>query len=88
MRTNPRAKMQGVADGFVKVFCLPLTGIIIGGVVVAPRASELVHALSLAVHSRTTVDDFAQAFTIYPSVSGSLAEAARQLHLHAVEHVR
>ncbi|HIT75463.1 MAG TPA: NAD(P)H-quinone dehydrogenase [Candidatus Avipropionibacterium avicola] len=88
LRTNPRAKMQGVADGFVKVFCLPLTGIIIGGVVVAPRASELVHALSLAVHSRTTVDDFAQAFTIYPSVSGSLAEAARQLHLHAVEHVR
>lgn len=88
LRTNPRAKMQGVTDGFVKVFCLPLTGIIIGGVVVSPRASELVHALSLAVHSRTTVDDFAQAFTIYPSVSGSLAEAARQLHLHAVEHVR
>jgi len=88
LRTNPRAKMQGIDDGFVKVFCLPLTGIIIGGVVVAPRASELVHALSVAVHGRITVDDFAQAFTVYPSLSGSLAEAARQLHLHAVEHVR
>lgn len=88
LRTNARAKMQGIHDGFVKVFCLPLTGIIIGGVVVAPRASELVHALSMAVHGRITVDDFAQAFTVYPSLSGSLAEAARQLHLHAVEHVR
>lgn len=85
LRTNPRAKMQGINDGFMKVFCLPRTGIIIGGVVVAPRASELIHALSVAVHSRITVDAFTQAFTVYPSLSGSLAEAARQLHLHSME---
>lgn len=85
LRTNPRAKMQGINDGFVKVFCLPRTGIIIGGVVVAPRASELIHALSVAVHGRITVDAFTQAFTVYPSLSGSMAEAARQLHLHSME---
>jgi NAD(P)H dehydrogenase (quinone) len=80
---NARAKMQGVRDGFVKLFCRPGTGIVIGGVVVGPRASELIHAVSLAVEGRLTVDDMAQAFTVYPSMSGSIAEAARRLHTHA-----
>ena len=31
LHTNPRAKMRGIHDGFVKVFCLPTTGIVIGG---------------------------------------------------------
>ena len=34
--------MQGIQDGFVKLFCRPGTGIVLGGVVVAPRASELI----------------------------------------------
>lgn len=77
---NARAKMQGVHDGFVKLFCRPGTGIVVGGVVVAPRASELIHAVSLAVEGRLTVDQLAHAFTVYPSMSGSVAEAARRLH--------
>lgn len=79
---NPRAKMQGLRDGFVKLFCRPGTGIVVGGVVVAPRASELIHAVSLAVTARLTVDELAHAFTVYPSLSGSVAEAARRLHTH------
>ncbi|MGN0064755.1 MAG: NAD(P)H-quinone dehydrogenase [Nocardioides sp.] len=77
---NPRAKMQGVKDGFVKLFCRPGTGIVVGGVVVGPRASELIHPVSLAVAESLTADHLAQAFTVYPSMSGSVAEAARRLH--------
>ena len=72
--------MQGVHDGFVKLFCRPGTGIVVGGVIVAPRASELIHAVALAVAERLTVDQLAHAFTVYPSMSGSVAEAARRLH--------
>jgi NAD(P)H dehydrogenase (quinone) len=79
LRGNPRAKMQGVRDGFVKLFCRPGTGIVVGGVVVAPRASELIHPISIAVDNNLTVEQVANAFTVYPSVSGSVAEAARQL---------
>ena len=82
LQGNARAKMQGLREGFVKVFCLPVTGIVVGGVVVAPRASELIYPLAIAVSQRLTVDQVAGSFTVYPSVSGSLAEAARQLHLH------
>lgn len=80
LASNPRAKMQGVHDGFVKIFSRRGMGIVVGGVVVAPRASELIHALSLAVSTSLTVDQVADAFTIYPSMSGSVAEAARRLH--------
>ncbi|WP_297107297.1 NAD(P)H-quinone dehydrogenase [Tessaracoccus sp.] len=85
--SNARAKMQGFTDGFVKLFCLPTTGIIVGGVVVAPRASELIHAVSIAVSQRVNVDDFSHAFTVYPSMSGSLAEAARRLHKRDTTHL-
>ena len=77
---NARAKMQGVHDGFVKLFCRPGTGIVIGGVVVGPRASELIHPVSIAVAESLTADQLAHAFTVYPSMSGSVAEAARRLH--------
>ena len=77
---NPRAKMQGIRDGFVKIFCRPGTGIVVGGVVVAPRASELIHPVSIAVDNNMTVEQIANAFTVYPSLSGSIAEVARQLH--------
>lgn len=77
---NPRAKMQGVRDGFVKLLCRPGTGVVVGGVVVGPRASELIHPVSIAVAESLTADQVAQAFTVYPSMSGSIAEAARRLH--------
>ena len=52
----------------------------VGGVVVAPRASELIHPISIAVDNNLTVEQIANAFTVYPSLSGSIAEVARQLH--------
>ncbi len=78
---NARAKMQGVHDGFVKLFARPGTGIVVGGVVVGPRASELIHPVAIAVAQNLTADDLAHAFTVYPSMSGSVAEAARRLHV-------
>jgi len=84
---NARAKMQALVDGFIKIFATPNSGIVIGGVVVAPSASELIHPLSIAVRHRLTVDQLAEAFTVYPSLSGSLAEAARRLHNQSGEQV-
>jgi pyruvate/2-oxoglutarate dehydrogenase complex dihydrolipoamide dehydrogenase (E3) component len=78
---NPRAKMQGIRDGFVKLFAAPESGRVLGGTIVSPRASELIHPVTLAVSNRLTVDEVSSAFTVYPSLSGSVAEAARRLHL-------
>jgi NAD(P)H dehydrogenase (quinone) len=83
LATNARAKMQGLRDGFVKLLCRPGTGIVVGGVVVAPRASELIFPVAVAVEHNLTVDQVAHTFTVYPSLTGSIAEAARQLHPRA-----
>ena len=82
LSTNPRAKMSGLRRGFVKIFCRPATGVVIGGVVVAPTASELILPIALAVQNKLTVGDLAQTLSVYPSLSGSITEAARQLVRH------
>ncbi|MFN8013859.1 MAG: NAD(P)H-quinone dehydrogenase [Dermatophilaceae bacterium] len=77
---NPRAKMLGITEGFVKLFSERGSGTVLGGVIVAPRASELIFPVTLAVAHRLNVDQVANTFTVYPSLSGSIAEAARRLH--------
>lgn len=79
---NARAKMSDYTDGFVKLFCRPASGLVVGGVIVAPDASELILPISLAIQHHLTVAQLAHTITIYPALSGSLAEAARQLMQH------
>ncbi len=79
---NARAKMQGHREGFVRLYCRLATGVVIGAVVVAPDASELIFPLTLAVQRSLTVAEVAATIGVYPSLSGSLAEAARRLMHH------
>lgn len=76
---NPRAKMTDNTEGFVRIHALRGSGTVVGAAVVAAYASELVTALSVAVSHRLTVSQLAHTFTIYPSMAGTLQEAARIL---------
>ncbi len=80
LNSNPRAKMQGIEDGFIKLIC-STGGTVIGGVVIAPRASDLIYSIAVAIENRLTVDELARTFTVYPSLSGSISDAARALHM-------
>ncbi len=79
LATNARAKMVDLQDGFVKLVCRRPTGVVIGGVVVAPGASELILPIALAVQNGLTAADLAHTFSIYPSLSGTITEAGRRL---------
>lgn len=81
LSSNPRAKMMGIKDGFVKLFARTGSGTVIGGVIVAPHASELISTIAIAVEHRLTVDQLARAFTVYPSLTGSITDAARAMHI-------
>ncbi|WP_022881538.1 NAD(P)H-quinone dehydrogenase [Gryllotalpicola ginsengisoli] len=81
LSVNARAKMQNIKDGFVKIFARTGSGTVIGGVIVAPRASELIFPLALAVEHRLTVDQVARAYAVFPSLSGSITDAARAMHI-------
>jgi len=84
LSTNPRAKMIGLDEGFVKLFAWEASGTVIGGVIVAHSASELIFPLALAVEHRLTVDQVASAFAVYPSMTGAITDAARAMHRSAV----
>lgn len=81
LSTNPRAKMMGVTDGFVKIIARRGSGTVIGGVIVAPRASELIYPLAIAAERRLTVDQVSRVFAIYPSLTGSITDATRAMHI-------
>ena len=80
---NARAKMAGLQDGFVKLFCRPASGEIIGGVVVAPKASELILPITMAVENHLTVNQLAHTYHDLPVAvrldrrGGPSADAAR-----------
>lgn len=78
-RGNPRAKMIDALDGFVKVHAMGGSGVVVGGVVVSSRASDIIQPLAIAVQHRLTVSQLAQTITVYPSMAGSIAECARML---------
>lgn len=77
--TNARAKMVGLTDGFVKIVCGARSEQVLGAIIVAPHASDLIVPLSIAVHAKLPVEDVARAFAVYPSFGGTIQEAARRL---------
>lgn len=78
-KSNPRAKMTQGTEGFAKVHAMTGSGMVVGAVVVGRRASDLIQPLALAVHNGLSVSQVAQTITVYPSMAGSIAEAARML---------
>lgn len=84
LAANPRAKMMGIKDGFVKLIARQGSGTVIGGVIVGPRASELIYPIAIAVERRLTVDQVSRVFAVYPSLSGTITDAARAMHV--VDH--
>jgi len=80
LESNPRAKMQALNEGFIKLFASRGSGTVIGGVVVAPKASDLIYPIAVAIENRLTVDQLAKTYTVYPALSASIAEAATNLH--------
>ena len=83
LSTNPRAKMRSLQYGFVKIFARKGSGQVLGGVIVAPTASELILSLTIAVTNSLTVTQLANSMAVYPSLSGSITEAARRLIAHS-----
>ena len=81
LAANPRAKMMGIKDGFVKIIARKGSGTVIGGVIVGPKASELIYPIAVAVERRLTVDQVSRVFAAYPSLSSSITDASRAMHV-------
>jgi dihydrolipoamide dehydrogenase len=74
-----RANTSSQRNGFVKVIASH-TGIVLGGVIVAPRAGEMIHELSIAVHHGMKADTITEVIHAFPTWSEAVRIACQKIH--------
>jgi dihydrolipoamide dehydrogenase len=73
---SSRALIDNDSRGFVKIVTDPATGIVLGGSIVGPKASELISVLALAVTGKLRVGDIVESMFVHPTLAEAIAEAA------------
>lgn len=64
-----KSMVMGETDGFVKMIAHAKSGEILGATCVGPHATELIHEIVIAMHHRTTVQDFMLIPHYHPTLS-------------------
>ena len=70
---------MGDNAGTVKLIAAAETGELLGGHIIGPHATELIHELALAVKQRLTGKDIAHTIHAHPTLSEAVLEAAEGL---------
>lgn len=74
-----RSNTSNKSAGFVKVMATKSKGVIVGAAIIAPRAGEMIHELTLAVNLGLTVDDVASTIHAFPTWSEAVRVACARL---------
>lgn len=74
-----KSLVQGKIDGFVKLLADRATGELVGGAVVGPHASELIHEVVVALRYRATAADFARIPHYHPTLAEIWTYPAEEL---------
>jgi pyruvate/2-oxoglutarate dehydrogenase complex dihydrolipoamide dehydrogenase (E3) component len=73
--------VRGETEGFVKLIVDTKSGEIVGGAVVGPEASELVHEIAVAMHFHSTAAELASVPHYHPTLSEIWTYPAEELAL-------
>lgn len=71
---NVKARIDRTTDGFVKIVAERASGRIVGGTIVGPHASDLIHIVALAIHKGMTVSEMRGFSFVHPSISESIGD--------------
>jgi pyruvate/2-oxoglutarate dehydrogenase complex dihydrolipoamide dehydrogenase (E3) component len=74
-----KSMVHGKTDGFVKLIADRKTGELLGGAVVGPHASELIHEVVVAMRYRATAAEFLKIPHYHPTLSEIWAYPAEEL---------
>ncbi len=86
-----KSMLMGETEGFVKLIVEKSTGRLVGGAVVGPDASELIHEIVVAMHFNGTARDLCEVPHYHPTLSEIWtypAEELALLHPGGVNHPR
>ncbi|MGQ4556285.1 dihydrolipoyl dehydrogenase [Halobellus sp. GM3] len=84
LRASGRALSMGETDGFVRIVADEASGIVLGGQLVGPHASELVAEVALAVEMSATLEDVAGTVHTHPTLAEAVMEAAENAQGRAI----
>jgi len=73
---NPRARILGEPDGFVRLVCEAGTGRVLGVHLLGPHVTDLIAEGALAVQLGATADDLAWTTHAHPTLPEAMLEAA------------
>lgn len=83
-RAIGKAHAIGEIDGFVKVIADSDTDTIIGAHIIGPKASEIIHELSLAVKLKIKAKELKELIHSHPTLSECIAEAVADIYGEAI----
>lgn len=83
-RASGRALAEGTRDGFVKLIAEAKTDQVLGGHIIGPHATEVIHEVVLAVQTGRTAREVAEMIHAHPTLAEPVMEAAEDLHGEAI----
>jgi dihydrolipoamide dehydrogenase len=78
LTASGRARTMDETAGFVKIVSDSGSGVVLGGQIAGPEASELISELSLAVEMGAQLEDIAATIHPHPTLSESVMESAEE----------
>jgi len=83
-RAAGRALAEGHREGIAKIVADAATGKVLGGHVIGPRATDLIHEVVLAVQMGATAEDLGEMVHGHPTLSEPIKEAAEDSYGMAI----
>ncbi len=76
LKDTDKGYTEGLQDGFVRIHAVRLTGRILGATIVAPKASEMISMITLAVYQGISLYKLGGVVFPYPTLSEGIKKAA------------
>lgn len=73
-----RALTQDAKDGFIEIYSAKSDDKILGALMIGPQASEVIHALCVALQAQMTTAQLREVVFAHPTISESIADALGQ----------
>lgn len=83
-RALGKAHAMGEIAGLIKIIADEATDKILGGHIIGPHASDLIHEIAVAMGKGLTVKDIAHTIHAHPTLAEGIMEAAEDVHDSAI----
>ncbi len=79
-----KAHVMGEISGFFKIIADARTDRVIGGHIMGPHASDLIHEIALAIKTELKINDIVETIHAHPTLSEGILEASEDVHGEAI----